>query len=353
MKLKFKYTQRFVTVFLSAALLLLLSAIAFIVVSKKFFEKKIVYRAKLADANGLGPSTPIYFKGFKIGTIKEFHLTDKNYIEATLEIYTEYKDKIVYNSALWKGLNPVTNASSLEFLQGLDNNVPLPEGAVIPAIDVEEGQRLLMMKKVKQSGDPLSTMLANLQTFTDALTADTLQNKGPIFRALNNFMQVSEDVKDIAARMNELTAALMQNDAPSNGPLMKIVNNTADLTAELKKTDQMVKKTLARADTLLMAYQKPDSLGLKMIDPTGERLINPLRQTIVGFNELIPKLQFFMSYMNNRTGDITVVLEDLKTTLRQAQTTFDAINKITAGTSSIPETPSNPVYLRNKYEEKR
>ncbi|MBI2417775.1 MAG: MCE family protein, partial [Ignavibacteriales bacterium] len=353
MKLKMKYTERFVSVFLVAAFLLLISAITFIVISKKFFEKKIVYKAKLADANGLGPSTPIYFKGFKIGTIKEFHLTEQNYIEATLEIFTEYKEKIVYNSALWKGLNPVTNASSLEFLQGLDNNVPLPEGSIIPAIDVPEGQRLLLLKKVKQSGDPLSTLLANLQTFTEGLTADTLQNKGAIFKALNNFITVSEDVKEISERLNYITGALIDENIPNKGPLFKILNNTADLTGELKKTDQMIKQTILRADSLLTAYQNPDSLGLRLIDPTGEKLINPIRQTIAGFNTLLPKFEYFMGYMNNRTGDITVILEDLKTTLRQAQTTFDAINKLTTGTGDLLQgNQVNPAYSRQKYEEK-
>lgn len=353
MKLKMKYTERFVSVFLIAAFLLLISAITFIVISKKFFEKKIVYKATLADANGLGPSTPIYFKGFKIGTIKEFHLTDQNFIEATLEIYTEYKDKIVYNSALWKGLNPVTNSSSLEFLQGLDNNVPLPEGSVIPAIDMPEGQRLLALRKVKQSGDPLSTLLANLQTFAEGITADTLENKSAIFRAINNLVLVSEDVREISQRVNFITAAMIEENPSSKGPLFKIMNNTADLTEELKKTDFLIKKTILRADTLLMAYQKPDSLALKLIDPTGEKLINPIRQTIAGFNALIPQFEYFMGYMNNRTGDITVILEDLKTTLRQAQTTFDAINKITAGTSSnLPANQVNPAYSRQRFEEK-
>ncbi|MCE1188237.1 MAG: hypothetical protein LWX56_03770 [Ignavibacteria bacterium] len=352
MKLKLKYTERFVGVFLSIALVLLISSLVFIVMNKKIFEKKIIFKAKLADANGLGASTPIYFKGFKIGTIGNFELTKDNYIEASLEIYKEYRDKIVVNSALWKGLNPVTNSSSLEFLQGEDSRILLQEGSLIPAIDVPEGQKLLLEKRVKQTGDPLSTLLANLQVFTEGLTSDSLINKGPIFRALNNVMDASNDLSEIASRLNYITSEMLKDNNKNEGPLFKILNNTADLTGQLKKTDEMAKKTLLKVDTLLTAYQKPDSLGLRMIDPTGEKLINPLRQTIAGFNGLIPKIDFLMSYMNTKTSDLTIVLDELKSTLRQTQITLETVNQLTSGKKDkVPSERANTSIHRLRLEE--
>ena len=299
-----------------------------IFLNQRIFEKKIRYTGRLADATGLSPSTPIYFKGFKIGTVKDFHLTVDNYIAADLEIFKEYKDRLVTNSALWKGLNPVTNASSLELLQGIGSVDLLPEGAIIPAIDVPEGRQLLNEQKVKQSGDPLSTLLANLQTFTENLTADSIQNRGPIFRAVNNFAVASQDLKEIASKLNYITDALLEDKNPSKGTLFRILNNVADLTSDLKTTNSMIKNTILHTDSLLIAYKSPDSLGIRMIDPGGEKIINPIRQSLAGFNRLLPELEKFTMYMNNKTSDITVLLDDVRVTLQEAQSTFESLNKL-------------------------
>lgn len=354
MKLKFKYTERFVAMFLGAALLVFLIALAFIIVNKKYFETKISYRAKFADANGLGPSTTIYFKGFKIGAIREFHLTGENYIEATVEIYKEYKDRIVVNSALWKGLNPVTNTSSIEFLPGVNSFTQLPPGSLLPAVDVPEGRALLDEKKVRQFGDPLSTLLANLQTFADNLTSDSITNRGPLFRAIQNFASVSEDLKGMSKSLTSLISALTNEKNPDNGTIVRIADNMLQLTDDLKKIEKQAATVLSRADTLLVAYKNPDSLGIRMLDPTGQRIMNPLRETILGVNSMLPKLEQLMTYANTKTSDLTILLEELKITLRQAQVTFDALNQLTnAGDSNPVSSKANASFNRLKYEESK
>ena len=299
-----------------------------IFLNKRVFEKKIKFTGRLADATGLSLSTPIYFKGFKIGTVKDFHLTPDNYIEADLEIYKEYRDRVVNNSALWKGLNPVTNTSSLELLQGIGSVGVLSEGSLLPAIDVPDGRRLLMEGRVKQSGDPLSTLLANLQSFTENITSDSVENKGPIFRAVNNFAAASQDLKEIAGKLNYITDALLEDNNPSKGTLFRILNNIAELTADLKTTNNMVKNTLLNTNSLIAAYKSPDSLGIRMIDPTGERIFNPMRESLLGFNRLLPELEKFTLYMNNKTSDITVLLDDVRVILQEAQITFESLNKL-------------------------
>lgn len=335
MKLKFKYTERFVGIFLLISVVVILTTLVLIALHSRMFETKALYKAKLADATGLAASTPIYFKGFKIGAVKEFRLTPGNFIEADLEIYKEYRDRIFVNSAIWKGLNPVTNSSSLEFLQGIGSTELMPEGSTIPAIDVPEGKRLLLANKVKQAGDPLSTLLANLGTFAESITSDSVENKGPIFRSVNNFAVISEDLKNITKKMEYLTTALIDDKTPKQGSLLKIMSNVVELTESFKTTNKMLQSTLKQTDTLLTVYKVPDSLGIRMIDPTGEKIINPMRQTIVGFNALLPQLQQITQYVNSKTSDMTVLLEEVKVTLQQAQDTFDAMNKLLGNDSAI------------------
>lgn len=333
MKLRFKYTQRFVSGFLLLSALIVVSAIAFIIINNKFFERRILYKAKFADAIGLSPSTPVFFKGFKIGLITDFHLTTSNMIEANFEVYEEFENKIVINSALMKTVNPVTNASAIEFLQGEGETMKLSPGSLIPAIDVSEGRALLEMNKVKKAGDPLSQLLSELGEFAANLRADNNSDKGAIFRALVNVADASEHMKIIAERAVFITESLLAEKSPNKGLLFETLNNIKDLTEEFKKTNELMNKTIIRADSVLMAYQSPDSLGIRMVDPTGEKLFKPLNKIMTDVSSLIPKLQYLIDYMNTRTADMTIILDELRTTMRQAQISFESFNNLATGGS--------------------
>lgn len=326
MKLRYKYPQRTVKIFISVALLMLISGLLFIIIQTKMFETRVVFKAKFADANGLSSTSPVNFKGFKIGNIRNFELSKDNYVIAEFEVFKEYADKIVVNSAFYKGVNPVTNTSVIEFLQGDEVTIPLSPGSLIPAIDVPEGRQLLAENKVTKSGDLITSLLLNLQEFTDALNSDNNPDKGAIFRAMVNLADASEDLKVIAGEMNQFTAALSKDGNSSDGAIFRAINNVADLTQEVKEISDVLKNSVYRIDTLLAQYQNPDGLAQRMIDPTGEQIFNPVSQSINEVNKLLPQVEHFVKFMNSQTTDITYMLEDLKTVLKQVQVTFETVN---------------------------
>lgn len=326
MKLRYKYPQRTVKIFISVALLMLLSGLMFIIIQTKLFETKVVFKAKFADANGLSSTSPVNFKGFKIGNIRNFELSKDNYVIAEFEVFAEYADKIVVNSALYKGVNPVTNTSLIEFLQGDETSIPLSPGSLIPAIDVPEGRMLLAENKVTKSGDLITSLLLNLQEFTDALNSDNNPDKGAIFRAIVNLADASEDLKVIAGEMNSFTAALKKDGNTGDGAIFRAINNIADLTQEVKEISDVLKSSVYKIDTLLAQYQNPDGLAQRMIDPTGEQIFKPVSQSLNEVNKLLPEVEHFLKFMNSQTADITYMLEDLKTVLKQVQVTFETVN---------------------------
>lgn len=326
MKLRYKYPQRTVKIFISMALILLLSGLVFIIIQTKMFQPRVVFKAKFADANGLSSISPVNFKGFKIGNIRNYELSADNYVIAEFEVFDEYIDKIVINSAFYKGVNPVTNTSVIEFLQGSDIQRPLPAGSLIPAIDVPEGKKLLAENKVTKSGDLITSLLLNLQEFTDALNSDNNPEKGAIFRAMVNLADASEDLKVIAVEMNNFTAALTKDGNSGDGAIFRAINNVADLTQEVRGISDVLKSSVFRIDSLLAQYQNPDGLAQRMIDPTGEQIFKPVSQSINEMNRLLPQVEHFLKFMNSQTSDITYMLEDLKTVLKQVQVTFETVN---------------------------
>lgn len=325
MKLKFKYTERFVGIFLAGALLIVVSSILFLLINQKFFEKKYMYKAKFLDAVGMSQNNPVYFKGFKIGNISNFTLSDDNFIEADFEVFADYKDRIVVNSALYKALNIVSQGSTIEFLQGESSSAVLAEGSLIPAIDIPEGKKLVAQNKVKKVGDPLNSILLNVESLIENLKRDNNPEEGALFRALVNLADASEQLKTLSNSINNDLQSISGKNS-DKGAIYQILANLNDVSRDLKTTTTLTNQVLKRVDVAVANFDKPDSLGIKMIDPTGENIVKPLKETFVQLNEILPKVQAFTEYLNAQTTDVTLVIEDLKIVLRQVQQTFESLN---------------------------
>lgn len=326
MKLKFKYAEKFVGIFIFVAIFIVISSLLFLLISQKVFERKYLYKAKFGNAVGLSKNTPVFFKGFKIGSISGFSLTKDNFIMADIELYKEYKDLIVEESALFKSVNIITQSSVIEFLPGLSGGKIMLEGSIIPSIDVPEGKLLLAANKVKTEGDPLNSILVNVENLIGNLKNDNNPEQGAIFRALVNLADASEKLNKLAEYVGKDLEKLDGKNS-GKGVISNTMTNLNDIIADLKTTTTLTNQLLKNADALLLSYSKPDSLGIKLIDPTGENILNPLKTTLNNVNEILPKLNKFSDYLNNQSTDITLVINELKLVLREVQTTFQSLNE--------------------------
>lgn len=326
MKLRFRYTNRIVGIFATTAIIIVMISIYFVLQNNRAFDKTYSFVVQFSDGDGLGSSNPVYFKGFKIGTISEIKLTDENLIEGVFEVYEEYRNRIVKNSVIFKSYNPVTSASTLQFLKGKDEKKLIQEGGRIPSLDMPEGKQLLAENKIEKSGDPLSSILLNLQTFTENLNLDNNADKGAVFRALVNLAEASEKANSLANQLSEFGDNLFADNNPDKGAIFRALNNLADISQQLKTTVSLLNKTLAQSDTLLAAYSKPEGLVKRMIDPEGKEIYEPITQTVAQLNALVPQLDNFVSYLNSQSTDLTIIFDELKMMLRQVQITFEKIN---------------------------
>lgn len=326
MKIKMHYSEKIVGSFLVIALLIVIASTGYLFLHEKAFEKKYSFRAKFEDATGFSASTPVYFKGFKIGLITNFVLTDDNYILADFMVYEEFKQKIIKNSALFKSINPITSSSTVEFLQGPENLSPLPEGSLIPAIDIPEGEKLLARNMVKKTGDPLNTVIYNLATFSENINKDNNVDKGAFFRALVNMADAAEGMKKITDNLNADFESISAPDKSGKRPFASLVLNAARISDSLRVMTGLVNRSLTKLDTVLTAYGKPEGLVTKMIDPDGKQIMEPIKKTISTLNDVLPKLEKFSDFLVTQQGQFLSILKQLVETLDEVQVTFETIN---------------------------
>jgi len=326
MKFKMRYSNRIVGTFLATTLIIIISSTLFMVMHNKSLEKKHRFRAKFADAAGLSATTPVQFKGFKIGYISDYELDDNNYIIANFMVYDEFKDKIVKNSALFKSVNPLTSTSTIEFLQGPDNKNVLPEGSFIPSINVPEGERLLAKKMVEKTGDPLNTVIYNLAEFSENINKDNNVDKGAFFRVLVNMADAAEGMKKITDNLNTDFESISKPNKDGKRPLASLVLNVSQISDSLRIMTGLINRSLVRLDTVLINYGKPDGLAAKMIDPDGKQIIEPVKKTVNALNEMLPKLDKFSDFLVTQQGQFLTLLKQIKETLDEVQITFETIN---------------------------
>lgn len=326
MKLRYKYSERTVGIFVLIATLIFGLALITVLIDKRIFEAKVYYTAKFADANGLSANSPVSFKGFQIGRITDYNLDEDNNIKATLEIFDDYKHLIVENSALYKSVNPVTLASSIEFLQGVNSKRVLPELSLIPSIATLEGKRLLENNKVQKSGDLLSSLIFNLEQLSGNLNRDRNAGDGAIFRAIVNMADASEKMNLLLDDVKAITENIQKDHNPGAGTAFRLMNNLAELSERALDAEKSLRVILQRTDTLMAVYSKPDSLAIKMLDPTGETVIKPLRTLLTGTQELLPEIQSLTKFVSDQKGDILFLMKELRVTLEEMRYTFETLN---------------------------
>ncbi len=345
MKLRYKYPERTVGIFVLIAFLILVFAIVTVMIDKRIFESKVYYTAKFFEANGLTSNLPVFFKGFQIGRITEFSLDEDNNIKATIEVFKEYKHVIVKNSALYKAINPVTSACIIEFLQGVGEKTVLPEGSMIYSIATPQGQRLLAENKIVKSGDLLSSLIFNLERLSENLNRDKNYDAGALMRTLVNIADASEKMNLLLDDVQTITKNLQRDNNPGSGAMFRLINNMADLSDKALEAEKSLKSIMKRTDTLLAVYSKPDSLALKMLDPSGEVVIKPLRTLLKGTQELLPEIQDLARFVTSQKGDILFLMKELRITLEEMKYTFETLNNsaIMGGGPTTVKPDSNKV----------
>lgn len=98
-------TQRIVAVFSVAAVCFVLSLLGLILVRNNTFKGRVHYHTTLNSAKGLSGYPSIIFKGYSIGRVSSFDLTDRLDIKVNFYVFEEYESLMYENTILEKSQN--------------------------------------------------------------------------------------------------------------------------------------------------------------------------------------------------------------------------------------------------------
>lgn len=353
MSFKLKNARIIVIIFISLAFIAVLASVTTILINERVFEKKYVYRAKFLDATGLKSSNPVFYKGFKIGYVTNYKLSEDNYVYADFFVYEEFKDRIRLNSVLYKSPNFITSVVNINLFVGSVKSNAISERSLVPALDVPEGREIQKLFKINYEGDFLVTFLFKFQEVLEELRPTTSQgteNVATIREVIGSFLDVTKKVSSIINNLDSTLRYLSVNLHKHGDGVFTTIDMMPELTEQITEAGKKAKESLAALDKLLYNYQSPDSLMIKMVDPSGKNLFMPLRDAIMMTNEILPEIQKLAAYSTTQTGNISIILEKIKTVLGELKLTLENLNNnpLVSGSGGSDDPKPSPAGGRSR-----
>jgi phospholipid/cholesterol/gamma-HCH transport system substrate-binding protein len=291
MNFKFKHTDKITGVFILLAIVILVAGAVFIGISRKLFIKTYRFKTVLSDAAGLSTSTPLSFKGYKIGRVKRFVLNTDNNIDVELAVYREFRERIVPGAAIYRLNNPITGETSLVLLlpkhplagPGSEASLPLPEDSSLPSLDMEEGQKLVEDNIIEKSGDTVALMFDEARVFVSNLRTE-FKLKKDIFKT---FFENIHGVSESLARNQVFFDHLNQLLDPDKGPVFSTMNRFAEISKRLEAAVDQLNEIMGN-------YKKPEGLMVKMLQLNQGELnqaVENLNRNLVALGDLLKSLK--------------------------------------------------------------
>lgn len=332
MNYKLKHTQKIVFAFITIPLAVLILTVVSIAIRQNLFEKRFHFSTSLENAIGISAQTPVLYKGFEIGRVDNFELSNDSSIRVDFYVLKRYRELMRGNSVIYRTTIPITNKTTLEYVRAPGEAAPLPEGSFISSTDFAEGRALLKVLSPKAS-DPIGMIVENIGILTSELNNDDNADKGALMRILVNAANLSEKADTTLVLMNAnlvelktLTANLNRDNNPDAGVVLRIVNNVADISESVAGQTKALEDLIASFNVAAENYAYPDSLVFKMLDPTGEVLIRPLSESLYALSGTLTETEKIMGSLSRSNPELLLIINNLNETLAKANQTLEALN---------------------------
>lgn len=362
MKLRYRFANQVVGVFVILALALTVALIVLMGANQRWFKKNYVYHSTFTTASDVSVGLDITFRGFTIGEVTAITLQEDNNVDVEFYIQEEYIDKVNADSIIQLVSSPL-GGGQIIFHQGREATDPPPEGSLIPTYDSKTGLRLREENRVivLRSSDAIAQALGQI----DPILAN-----------------VDLVLGNLAMLTGELNAAF-QGEA--TGPVAGIITSAEGAVAQLEQTvvrvNRVIDSTTGQIDTLLAEVQgitanlqktsdalaDPTGLVPTLLDPKGSiatilnddnqlfdqivGIIGNLETSIESLQGSIAEVEQFTGYLNTAQPQISGLLEEGRQTLDSSQDVIESLRNNPLLRGGIPDPQEQPTTFESIRDE--
>ena len=234
MKFSIRFADQIVGTLVILALAILVFVIFMLGRSQRWFTRDLLYKTYFNSASGLSNNMAIQYKGFTIGHVKKFELTENDNVEVTLSIFEEHSQRVKEGSLVEVSVSPIGLGNSFIFYPGRGPGL-IDEGEEIPEKNSEKARQYIATGKVDipESSDGINNILNN------QLPA-VLNDLNALLRTVNVSLAGSDGtdkptLEQIVLNVESTTAGLTSLAQSLNDRISPILSDVHNITGELSE----------------------------------------------------------------------------------------------------------------------
>ena len=324
MRFRIRFADKIVGLFILLAILGVAAALILLGLNQRWFARNYAYWTRFSSAEGLSVGMPIKLKGFEIGKVDRISLGRDNFVEMEFHIYDTYSGRLVAGSVLEKASSSLGLGTGLVLQPGPGDAQALPEFALVPSSDMEEGRRLMAASRATAptQNDPIASLLSQVQPVLEQIDLTVVA------------------IRRVAETLNR------DLQGQGSGPLAATLKDVAGTAREVNAIATRLEGIAANLETLSAGLSDPTGLARRLLDPKGSvatildddnRLYDQIQGSLQELQAVIAQLAEFTRFVNSAQPQIVGLLEQGRTTLDQGQDVLEALKNNPLLRGGVPD----------------
>ncbi len=283
-------------------------------VGKNLFHSSKTYKVEYSDVTGLAKSAPVFFRGYRVGLVRDLYLNPDNpkTVVAELDVDNDLLVPKGSRAALASGGLMSGQVIILEFESFCSGGDCAQDGDFLTGRKVGMVESMLGVDPstyVDQVREDFPGMLDTM----NARIADP-RNEAILAKTMRDVQQTTENLRMLTGKLDQLLGAstgkfnnilndmesLTGNLEQSNGKITEILDNTAQLTGKLSNTD--INGTVKKVDGTLSKVD--GTLG------EAESALIQIKSSLATADQALKDVNELVTKINNGEGTIGYLLAD-------------------------------------------
>jgi phospholipid/cholesterol/gamma-HCH transport system substrate-binding protein len=325
MKFRIRFADQIVGVFIIVALASLAFVIVMLGSSQRWFSRDAHFRTEFTSANGLSRNMPVLYKGFTIGNVVSFGLTEDDQVEAIFSIYEEYIDRVKLGSIVDLLVSPIGLGNQFQFHPGKGDTL-LEDGDFVPRLGSSMARNFIRqgLADTPSNNDSISMLISNVNTTLDSVNTLILE--------LNDAIQNGDDASALGQIIGSLVVTLAGVETLPD----TLTTTLDDLIAMLDETLSAVDPILADINAITSMAVAPDGTVAAILDADGEFYLGLVR-ALVSLSGVIEELEKIAAFIPSQLPQIAGLITDVRAALIPAADVLVALTNNPLLRDGIPE----------------
>ncbi|MCL2206147.1 MAG: MlaD family protein [Treponema sp.] len=306
MKFKIRYADQIVGFFVVLSLVALVFVTVMLGRTQRWFAADVSFQTSLSSAAGLSRNMAVQYRGFTIGTIQDFHLTDADEVKVIFSIFEEYISRARLGSMVEVVTSPIGLGNQFIFHSGRGG--PLSQGDFIPIVGSAQAQQMIQMG-----------------------IADPPEKEDSISLIMSRVISVLDEAHLTLFQVNEAFGA--GTDATEVGRLVSSLQTTIDGIGALAAGLDPV---ISDIGTITQELADPSGLLFTTLDAEGE-VYASLMVSLYHISSILENLDRATAFVPAQLPQLAGLIMDLRGTVRHAEDVLIALTNNPLLRRGVPE----------------